>query len=144
MDLRTFEDKNNFLLIVVFFLMFLMLVIPLYVNVFKTSPTTKTLFLALEDQEMALSNTSTFTELTTFYSSNLQSGNFQVTTTVPTSLKFKVLNSNNQDITTGYSLAKDISSPSYIYFNNNLKGNVILQYTNSSNSNYVTRIDIEY
>lgn len=127
-----------------FLIIFIVLLIPLYVNVFKTSPKTKSLFLALEDQQMSLTNTTTFTDLITFYSSSLVNGNFQVTSTSPSSLKFKVINSDNQDVTTGYTLANDISQPSYIYFNNLKSGNVTLQYINSSNSNYVTRIDIEF
>lgn len=149
MDTRLAEAQLNHLtgpkrfLPLAFFIIFIVLLVPLYVNVFKTSSTTKSLFLALEDQEMSLTNTTVFIDMITFYSSTLRSGNFQVTSTSPTSLKFKVLNSDNQDVTTGYKLANDVSSPSFIYFNNTKGGNVTLQYTNSSNTNYVTRIDIE-
>ena len=149
MDTRLAESQiNNIIgpkrfLSLVFFIILIILIIPLYINVFKTSVITKSLFLALEDQELALTTSNVFIDMITFYSSTLKNGNFQVTSTLPTSLKFRVLNSDNQDITTGYSLANNISRPSYIYFNNNKGGNVILQYTNTSNNNFVTRIDIE-
>lgn len=130
----------------IFFLIVLVLIIPLYVVVFRTSKTKKNLFIALETERITLINTSTFTELTTFYppDNNSFNGNFQLIANSPTSINFRVLNSKGDNITSRVDKASDKTGLSYVYFNNNLGGPVILQFTNSSNSNFITRLDIEY
>lgn len=126
----------------VFFLILLVLLIPVYVTTFKITPERKTLFVALEDEKMALAQTSTFTDLVTYdpFGNEKLSGYFEVVTTNPSALGFRVLNSSNGDITTGYNL----SNPIIINFNNKQTGAVTLQFTNTHTDNYITRIDIVY
>ena len=94
--LKTYPKYNESLVFLplVFFVVLIILVIPLYVTVFKSSSTKKLLFLALEDQEMSLQQTTIFLDLITFPTSDSLEGSFEVTTSNPTSLKFKVLNAN--------------------------------------------------
>lgn len=146
LSLKNYPKYNESIVFlpIVFFVVLTILFIPLYVAVFKSQTKKKLLFLALEDQEMSLSKTTSFVDLITFYTSNSISGSFEVTATIPNSLKFKVLNADNQDITIGYTLSNDITKPSIIHFNNTANNNIKLQYTNTSDDNNVTRIEINY
>ena len=130
----------------VFFIILIIMIIPLYVLVFRSTKEKKNLFVALETEEIALIQTSDFTELTTFYPPDNEGfdGNFQIIAVSPTSINFRVINSQGNDITTRVDKASDKTSLSYVYFSNNLGGAITLQFTNSSATNYITRVDIEY
>ena len=125
-------------------LIVIVLLVPVYIKSFSPTSTRKTLYLATESENMALTVSTTFVELITYYpqhSSNY-SGFFEVTTTDPSNLTFQVINSKGENVTNGYSLASDISSPSTINFINSSGGSITLKYTNSLSTNYITRIDI--
>jgi hypothetical protein len=127
--------------VLIFFL--LVLIIPLYVKVYKPTSTKTTLLLENEDQQLALSVSATFVDLINYYSQNSSNynGSFEVTLNSPSHANFKVINSNGQDITKNVILSLNITSPSIINFNN-ASGTITLQYTNSLATNYLTRIDV--
>ena len=130
---------------IIFFVVAIVLIIPLYVEVFKSDNSIKeTLFLATEDQQMALTVTNTFTNFLTYYpkKSGKITGNFSITTTLPTSLNLRVVNSSGIDITNGVTLATSKANPSIVYFSNSSGGAISLQYTNTSATNYITRVDV--
>lgn len=141
-----YEKTHKFLIYIPFVIFFvlLVLIIPLYIQTFKKQKTKDTLFLATEDQQMALEVNNSFVNLTTYYpkDNNSISGKFIVTTTVPGSLTFRVINKESKDITSGVEISGSKASPSIINFSNNIGGEVTIQYTNTNATNYITRIDI--
>lgn len=140
---HSFNTAKKYLPYVLIFLV-LILLIPLYIQSYKNQSTKITLLLAPLTEELALSVITTYSELITFFPqfNNGYSGQFEVTTSSPSHINFKVINSQNQNITQSVNLAKDITSPSIISFNNNSGGAITIQYINSLDTNYLTRIDI--
>jgi hypothetical protein len=122
----------------------IILLIPVYIKSFAPTSTRKTLYLAAVEDNMALTVSTVFVELLTYYPQHggSYSGFFEVTTTSPSSLTFQVINSAGQNVTNGYSLAQNISSPSVVNFINPKGGSITLKYTNSLSTNYITRVDI--
>jgi len=140
---NSFHIGSKRFLPLVFLVIIVILLIPLYVNVFKDYPVNEILYLALEDEQMALNQTTVFRDLITYYNNDNIYGYFKITTTFPNSIKFKVIDSDGKDITSNISLANDISKHSIVNFAKSNK-NLTLQYTNSSASNFLTRIEINY
>lgn len=127
---------------VVILLILIVFIIPLYVNVFKDKITVSTLYTALEDQQVQLNVSNTFTDLITYYPLNSKNGFFEVYCTVPGSTNFRVLNSTGAVVSTGITLAVDKTKPSIIRYKNN--STLILQFTNSSSTNFLTKINVVF
>lgn len=125
---------------IVILIILIVFIIPLYVNVFKEKITVSTLYTALEDQQVSLNVSTTFTDLITYYPLNSKDGFFEVYCTVPGSTNFRVINGSNVDVTTGVTLASDKTTPSVIRYKNS--SSLTLQFTNSSTTNFLTKIDV--
>jgi len=138
------QGAKKYLPYVICFLI-LVLIIPLYVEVYKPTKTSETLFLATEEQQMALEvSTVNFVDLVTYYpkvDGNI-SGTFEVTTTIPESLTFRVISKDGSNVTTSIEASDSKGIPTKIKFSNNQGGLLTVQYTNSSSDNFITRIDV--
>jgi len=91
MDNKNKLEAIKFLPIVIF-LILIAFIIPLYVNVFKEKIVVSSLYTALEDQQVQLNVSTTYTDLITYYPINSKDGYFEVYCTVPGNMNFRVIN----------------------------------------------------
>ena len=92
----------------------LVMVIFIYIEVFKNKENREPLFLAIEEQEMALEVNTGFINLLTYYpkTTNGFSGYFEIVTTTPASIKLKAINNENVDISTNVIISASREKPS--------------------------------
>lgn len=126
------------------FFIILLLIIGIYIKIFENNEFKDTLFLALEEQEIALEVSDSFVNLLTYYpkEDGHITGYFMITNTVPSADNFIVTDKNGNTVSTKLIKSIDRSKPSFLYFSSTTGGALTIKYTNTNSQNYLIRIDV--
>lgn len=142
-------SQHHLLLIMIFLLILTGLIIGLYVKVFTHKDNKHLLYLGSNNQHSALSTSSSFVNLATYFSGyhtkeNPYTGVFTLQMTNSSGIDLRVVDSAGTPISdaNGPVLSTVKGGISSISFSST-GGDVILQYKNSASDNYLLRLEVE-
>ena len=149
MNLEGWIQKNHLILILIFLFLITGLIIGIYVKVFTQKSNKHLLYLGSNSEHSALVSSADFTSMATYFSgyhSNTQpyKGVFILQMTNSSGIELQVTDEGGKIISDPNGMSKStlkggVSSISFSAEG----GNVILQYKNSSASNYLLRLEVE-
>lgn len=142
-------NKHHLILIMIFLLVLTGLIIGLYVKVFTQKTNKHLLYLGSNNGHSALSTSSEFVNLATYFSGyhskdNPYNGVFTLQMTNSSGIDLRVVDSGGTPISdsNGPVLSTQKGGISSITFSSE-GGDVILQYKNSASDNYLLRLEVE-
>lgn len=142
-------NQNHLLLIMIFLLLLTGLIIGIYVKVFTQKNNKHLLYLGSNNEHSALSTSSQFVNLATYFSgyhskTNPYNGVFTLQMTNSSGIELRVIDEGGNVISDPNGIARSAlkGGLSSITFSS-AGGNVILQYKNSESDNYLLRLEVE-
>lgn len=149
MNVENWFNQHQLLLIIIFILVLTGLIVGLYIKVFTQKNNKHLLYLGTNNEHSALSTSSSFTNLSTYFSgyhskTNPYTGIFILQMTNSSGIELRVIDSGGKVISDPNGLVRSsqkggVSSISF----SSEGGDVILQYKNSAADNYLLRLEVE-